>query len=50
MWKYGGAGGSLGLKISKAVEVICSLYSEADVADNGENAESVSDVTGSMLL
>jgi hypothetical protein len=61
MWKFHGAGGSLAVKINKAVETVCALWTEADEeADGGDNgdgggfgadvAASVSDVTQSRIL
>jgi hypothetical protein len=52
MWKYHTAGGSLAVKISKAVDVVCSLWKPGvdEVDRGGDLAESVSDVTGSMVM
>lgn len=60
MWKYHAAGGSLAVKINKAVKTVCGLWTEADEeAEGGGNndggfggdvANSVSDVTQSRIL
>ena len=55
MWKYHAAGGSLAVKINKAVETVCALWTDADEEeaggqDGGGVAASVSDITQSRIL
>jgi hypothetical protein len=55
MWKYHAAGGSLAVKINKAVETVCALWTDADEEeaggqDGGGVAASVSDITQSRIF
>jgi hypothetical protein len=52
MWKYHQAGGSLAVKIAKAVEVVCSLWNpEMDAVDySGDHPDTISDVTHSIVM